>query len=97
MLEDNYFLELDTCIQKILNSTSLKKLIVAGPGTGKTTFFRKVIEYYGGISDEYLILTFINNLEAEVEKELGNIAKTYTFHGYCYYLFNKYTYIGYLS
>jgi len=89
MHEDKYFLELNKCTQKILNSSSSKKLIVSGPGTGKTEFFRKVIEHYGGTSDDYLIVTFLNNLVDELKKKFGNIAKTFTFHGYCYYLLNK--------
>ena len=90
MDEKQYFTELEESINKILSSKALKKLIVAGPGTGKTTFFRKAIEYYGGNKQNYLALTFINNLEEELRKDLGTISKVYTFHGYCHYLLRRY-------
>lgn len=89
MNEKQYYAELDSHITKILTSTTLKKLIVAGPGTGKTSFFQKAIHHYGGNKDNYLILTFINNLEDELQKDLGDLAKVYTFHGYCHYLLRK--------
>ena len=88
--EDQYFAKLDSYIKKVLDSNASKKLIVAGPGTGKTTFFKQAIEHYGGRRKDYLVLTFINNLEDELEKDLGDISKVYTFHGYCHYLLRKY-------
>jgi len=86
-----YSKELDNCINKILLSKSPKKIIVAGPGTGKTTFFKKAISHNGGRKNDYLTLTFINNLEEELHKELGDTSKIYTFHGYCHYLLRKYS------
>lgn len=86
MDEDAYKAELQACIDKILASTSLKKLIVAGPGTGKTHFFRTLISKLGGDKKEHLVLTFINELEKELEKDLGDIAHVSTFHGYCRFL-----------
>ncbi len=45
-----------------------KKLIVAGPGTGKTFTFREALS----VSDERgLALTFIRNLVAELRKDLS--------------------------
>lgn len=89
MNEKQYYAELDSHIAKILISTAPKKLIVAGPGTGKTSFFQKAIHHYGGYKDNYLILTFINNLEDELQKDLGDLAKIYTFHGYCHFLLRR--------
>ena len=48
MDEDKYLSELKKCTQKVLDSDAPRKLIVAGPGTGKTTFFKEVIEHYDG-------------------------------------------------
>lgn len=90
MDENEYRLELSQYINKILSSSASKKLIVAGPGTGKTSFFKRAIEYYGGEKNNYLVLTFINNLEDELQRDLGEKAKIYTFHGYCHYLLRKY-------
>jgi superfamily I DNA/RNA helicase len=79
--------ELDAAINQILESASHRKLIVAGPGTGKTTLFRRVLE--GGPKLQRLVLTFINNLKAELDAKLGELATVYTFHGYCYALLRR--------
>ena len=68
------------CLQQILDSTALRKLIVAGPGTGKTHTFKALLERTGGPS---LALTFINALAADLGDRLGDLAETHTFHGYC--------------
>lgn len=90
MDEKQYFAELEGHIKKILDSSAQYKLIVAGPGTGKSFFFRRAIEHYGGDKKDYLALTFINNLEDELRKNIGDLAEVYTFHGYCHYLLRKY-------
>ena len=90
MDDQQYFRELEDSINKILRSRSPKKIIVAGPGTGKTTFFKRAISYYSGRKNDYLALTFINNLEEELHRELGDTSKIYTFHGYCHYMLRRY-------
>ena len=57
-----------------------RKLIVAGPGTGKTRTFKVLLERKGTPS---LALTFINALAADLGEKLGDLAETRTFHGYC--------------
>ena len=47
-------LQLEEAVQRILKSDSRRKLIVAGPGTGKTTFFRKLLESSPGDRDSAL-------------------------------------------
>ncbi len=88
--ENDFQTEVNKLIQNILESPSSKKLVVAGPGTGKTTLFKQAIIHANGIQNEFLALTFINNLEEELKKELDGIAKVYTFHGYCHYLLLRY-------
>lgn len=88
--ENDFQNEVDKLIQKILDSPSLKKLVIAGPGTGKTTLFKQAINHISGDQKEFLALTFINNLEEELKKELEGIAKVHTFHGYCHYLLARY-------
>lgn len=63
----------------ILESSAHRKLVVAGPGTGKTHNFRRVLEAAGG----GLALTFIRALAQDLEKDLGDLAQVNTFHGYC--------------
>ena len=40
--------ELNASIERVLSSSSRKKLVVAGPGTGKTTLFRQMLELANG-------------------------------------------------
>lgn len=86
MDEAQYLAELDSCVSKILESTAQRKLILAGPGTGKTFFFKKLLTKLGGQKNKYLVVTFINELVKDLEKELGELSEVHTFHGYCHKL-----------
>jgi superfamily I DNA/RNA helicase len=66
----------------IVNSDADKRVIIAGPGTGKTFTFRKALEACG---DRGLALTFIRTLVADLEQALGDIADVFTFHAFCKY------------
>jgi superfamily I DNA/RNA helicase len=83
--------ELDEALDRILRSKSRKKLIVAGPGSGKTFLFKKLLETTGGGPDDRLVLTFINNLKSDLERGLGDQARVNTLHGYCQSLLHKYS------
>ncbi len=68
----------------IMNSPSRKKLIIAGPGTGKTYIFKSLFRKLKDASgEEGLALTFIKNLVADLKIELAGLAKVSTFHAYC--------------
>jgi superfamily I DNA/RNA helicase len=81
--------ELSDAVDRVLASTSRKKLVVAGPGAGKTTLFRKLLEKASGNSKQRLVLTFINNLKADLERSLGDLAEVFTLHGYCQHLLHR--------
>jgi superfamily I DNA/RNA helicase len=81
--------QLRIAIARIVNSDSRRKLIVAGPGTGKTTLFQRILESAQSDAEEPLILTFINNLKEELSEKLSHLARVYTFHGYCHYLLRR--------
>lgn len=70
---------------QLLASDSSKKLVVAGPGTGKTHNFKRVLEKAGG----GLALTFIRALARDLERDLGELAQVNTFHGYCKHVAHK--------
>ena len=70
----------------ILESDADKKLIVAGPGTGKTYTFRRALEQCGG---KGLALTFIRNLVNDLRDALEDIADVFTFHGFCKHLVHR--------
>ena len=81
--------ELKEAVDKVLASTSRKKLVVAGPGAGKTTLFQKLLEAAGGERDGRLVLTFINNLKNDLERNLGDHSRVFTLHGYCQHLLRR--------
>lgn len=65
----------------ILDSESEKKLIVAGPGTGKTFTFKQILNKLG--PGNYLVLSFIRKLVDDLAYELGDTAEVKTFHAFC--------------
>jgi superfamily I DNA/RNA helicase len=75
--------ELREAIERVLKSKSPKKLIVAGPGAGKTTLFKALLKASRGEIDDRLVLTFINSLKSDLEAQLSDYAKVFTLHGYC--------------
>lgn len=66
-------------LARILGDGSDRKLVVAGPGTGKTFTFQQLLARAPGPN---LALTFLNGLAAELEKALGDLAEVYSFHGF---------------
>ena len=78
--------ELSEATQNILDSGSRKKLVVAGPGAGKTYLFKKLLEQSPGERENRIVLTFVNNLKNDLEQELGDLAQVFTLHGYCQHL-----------
>lgn len=75
--------ELNAAIEAILISPSRKKLVVAGPGTGKTTLFRKLLERSTGDAHSRMVLTFINNLKDDLADDLAGFAEVFTLHSFC--------------
>ena len=81
--------ELEVAIKKVLSSQSRKKLVIAGPGTGKTTLFQQVLELAGGEPKKHLVLTFINTLKDDLSKDLEGLAEVCTLHSYCLGLLHR--------
>jgi len=75
--------QLNDAIERIVHSKSRKKLVVAGPGAGKTTLFRKLLESGKGEPKNRLVLTFISSLKADLDRSLSDLASVFTLHGYC--------------
>lgn len=65
-------------VDSILESDARKKVVVAGPGTGKTFLFKKVLEG----KKKSLTLTFVNALVEDLSLELCGLSDVKTLHGY---------------
>lgn len=65
-------------IDRILKSTSRHKVVVAGPGTGKTYLFKRVIDGKANT----LTLSFVNALVDDLALELCGLSEVRTLHGY---------------
>jgi superfamily I DNA/RNA helicase len=75
----------------IVESAAQKRLVVAGPGTGKSFTFKEALAHAIHAAGEGtgLALTFIRNLVADLQEDLGLLATVTTFHGYCKYLMHQ--------
>jgi superfamily I DNA/RNA helicase len=69
------------CLRRILTSTARKKIIVAGPGAGKTFTFSEIfkLEFEGS----RLAMTFIKKLTEDMQESFGNSVEVKTFHAFC--------------
>jgi superfamily I DNA/RNA helicase len=81
----------------IVNSESEKRLIVAGPGTGKTHTFKQALAK--AITDsptpeKGLALTFIRNLVEDLSEALSDVADVFTFHGFCKHQMHRHPVAG---
>ena len=68
----------ERAVARILDSSSQQKLVVGGPGTGKTHLFRLALEKAGG----GIALTFINELVRDLEEKLGHLGSVRTLHAF---------------
>jgi AAA domain/UvrD-like helicase C-terminal domain len=67
-------------LERVLSSDARHKVIVAGPGTGKSFTFKRVLDRMEG---PVLVLSFLNMLVVDLERSLGDRAVVRTFHAYC--------------
>ena len=84
--QDEYQRRRAEATKAIVGSVADKKLIVAGPGTGKTFTFRQAL---AGCEGRGLAITFIRNLVADLRRELEDVADVFTFHGFCKHQLHK--------
>lgn len=92
-LLDDQLAQRQRYLNAILESDSPRKLIIAGPGTGKTYTFGKVFEKLGSVDN--LALTFNRKLVKDMKAEFGDVSEVKTFHAYCKMLLHQ-AYGGFL-
>jgi superfamily I DNA/RNA helicase len=83
--------------EAIVNSDSEKRLIVAGPGTGKTHTFKQALAKAitdSSSAEKGLALTFIRNLVEELSEALSDVADVFTFHGFCKHQMHRHPVAG---
>lgn len=89
MVEENKYeaarLEREKHVDAILSSKSKKKLVVAGPGTGKTYLFERILEG----KKESLTLTFVNALVEDLSLKLYGLSDVRTLHGFALKILKK--------
>lgn len=71
-------LEREKHVDAVLRSTSSRKIVVAGPGTGKTHLFKRILER----KKQTLTLTFVNSLVEDLALDLCGISSVKTLHGF---------------
>jgi superfamily I DNA/RNA helicase len=65
-------------VEAVLRSPAKKKIVVAGPGTGKTHLFKKMVKG----KPKTLTLSFINALVDDLSLELCGLSEVRTLHGF---------------
>ena len=65
-------------LTRILSSNARKKVVVAGPGTGKTFLFKKILNG----KTKTLTLSFVNALVDDLSLELYGISEVRTLHSF---------------
>lgn len=73
----------DKYIDAILRSKTLKKLVIAGPGTGKSFLFKEICKdnKRKGLNSS-LVLSFINELVVDLARDLYQLAEVRTLHSF---------------
>ena len=74
-------------VDKVVQSPSRKKIVVAGPGTGKTYLFKTILEG----KENTLILTFVNALVEDLSLELCGVSDVRTLHSFARSVLKKVT------
>lgn len=86
--EDRYreaFSKRKAHVDRILASKSQRRVVVAGPGTGKTYLFKEVLKG----KTNTLTLTFVNSLVDDLSLELYGLSDVRTLHGFARQLLSK--------
>lgn len=79
----DYKTERESDVSKIKSSVHPKKVVVAGPGTGKSFLFQELIkEKKKSGKTDFVAITFIGKLGDALADDLCGLAETMTMHGF---------------
>lgn len=79
----NFIEERDRDVKDIINLSHPKIIVVAGPGTGKTRLFKKIInKKKENGKTKFLAITFMGKLRDSLADDLAGLADTKTLHGF---------------
>ncbi len=67
-------------LNAILDDPATHKVVVAGPGTGKTHTYKELLSRIEGPA---LAITFLTVLVKDLEESIGEMATVRSFHGFC--------------
>jgi superfamily I DNA/RNA helicase len=82
---DSFDVAAKNAVKKIVQSDRPKRIVAAGPGTGKTHLFKAILEG----KKNALVLTFINALVEDLHLQLPGFATVKTLHGYARSILSK--------
>lgn len=93
--EKDFERELQAAIDLIVQSNHPKKIVVAGPGAGKTSLFKKLLSKSKATNKDanHLVVTFISALAEELKHDLSELADVFTFHAHCKQLLHRNPYL----
>lgn len=93
--EDEFQHELQAAIDLVVQSNHPKKIVVAGPGAGKTSLFKTLLSRSKEADKDasHLVVTFISALADELRHDLSGLADVFTFHAHCKRLLHRDPYL----
>jgi superfamily I DNA/RNA helicase len=76
--------------EKILNSNSKQRVVIGGPGTGKSYLFKEAIQKkVNEGKTNFLAITFVGRLADNLADDLAGLANTRTLHGFALSILKK--------
>ncbi len=93
--DDDFQRELQAAIDLVVQSNHPKKIVVAGPGAGKTSLFKTLLSKSREADKDasHLVVTFISALAEELRHDLLGLADVFTFHAHCKQLLHRNPYL----
>ena len=93
--DDDFQRELQAAIDLVVQSNHPKKIVVAGPGAGKTSLFKTLLSKSKEADKDasHLVVTFISALAEELRHDLLGLADVFTFHAHCKQLLHRNPYL----